>query len=287
MKIIIGQHAGFCFGVKRAMEIASNITENSKGKKVYMLREIIHNPQEVKRLVKMGIKCVEEIEDIKPGEKVIISTHGISALEEKELMKKRVEIIDTTCPYVKKIHNIVKVLALENYQIIIIGDKDHYEIKGIKGYAGNNAFIVNSEKEIEKIKLERKLGIVSQTTQNVEIFKKLVNVILAKAIHNGVFEIKIFNTICDATQKRQEEIKTLAKEVDIVIIIGGKNSANTIRLYNLSKEINKETYHVESEKDLKKNWFKDKEKVGISAGASTPEYVIENVVKKINLFGEK
>ncbi len=287
MKIIVAKNAGFCFGVKRAMEIAFENVEKHKGKKIKMLREIIHNPLEVKKLNDSGIKCVDKIDEIRNGEYAIISAHGITLNEERILKNKNVKIIDTTCPYVKKIHNIVKVLNLENCQIVVIGDKEHYEVKGIIGHSGNNTLVISSEKDLENIKLDKKIGIVSQTTQNIETFQNLLSALLKIALNQGVMEIKIFNTICDATQKRQEETKSIAKEADVMIIIGGKNSANTRRLFDICKEILKDVYHIESEKELKKLWFKNKKVVGVSAGASTSEESIKNVINKILSYGEK
>lgn len=287
MKIIVAQNAGFCFGVKRAMEIALQSVKNKKGKKVKMLREIIHNPVEVKKLTEAGINCVNDIEEIKQGDSVIISAHGITLNEEKILKSKNVNLIDTTCPYVKKIHNIVKVLNMENYQVVIIGDKEHYEVKGIMGHSGKNTVVISSKDDLNEIKLEKKIGVVAQTTQNIEVFKKLINSLMDIALNNGVTEIKIFNTICDATYKRQEETKNIAKEAEVMIIIGGKNSANTRRLFDICKEILKDVHYVESDRELKKIWFKNKNVVGISAGASTSEESIKNVVKKILSYGDK
>jgi len=288
VKIIVAQNAGFCFGVKRAIEIAFENVNSKKGKKIKMLREIIHNAIEVKKIKDAGVKCVNKIDDVKPGDSVIVSAHGITLNEEKILRGKNARIIDTICPYVKRIHNIVKVLNLENYQVVVIGDKEHYEVKGITGHSGQNTIIISSKEDLKNVKFDKKIGIVSQTTQNIELFKELVNYILDAALKQGISEVKIFNTICDATYKRQEETKSIAKQVDIMIIIGGKNSANTKRLYDICKEILNDVYFIESEKELKKTWFKNKNIVGVSAGASTSEYSIKNVVKKIKSYdGEK
>jgi 4-hydroxy-3-methylbut-2-enyl diphosphate reductase len=286
MKVYLAEGSGFCFGVKRAMDMAYKYTVSSSGRDIYSLHEIIHNPQEVARLEKAGAKHVESIDDIKQGSYVIISTHGITWQEEEKLREKCADVLDTTCPYVKKIHNIAKKLAEENYRVIIIGDAEHLEVKGITGYA-QGAVVAGSLKDISGIELSEKTGVVSQTTQDIGVFESLLAGIQNRAFQNRYAEVRAFNTICDATKKRQAATMELAKRTDIMVVAGGKNSANTKRLYELSRSILKDVYQVESAYEIKSEWFTGKKSAGVSAGASTPENVIKEVVEKIKTIGEK
>ncbi len=285
MKIHIARGSGFCFGVKRAMEMAYEYAGQNKTGEVYSLKQIIHNHQEEARLEKKGIKRIEKVDEAKPGTMVIISTHGTTPREENILKSKNVKILDTTCPYVKKIHNIVKRLTSGGYQVIIVGDKRHLEVKGIQGYAKGNGVVISGKKDLKKTVLKNKIGVVSQTTQNAAEYRDIINGILEKAFCKNYSDIHIFNTICDATQKRQEATIKLAGKVDAMLIIGGKNSANTGRLYKLSRKILKEVHHIETEKEIKKRWLKGKKNIGISAGASTPSWIINAVIKKLKETG--
>jgi 4-hydroxy-3-methylbut-2-enyl diphosphate reductase len=285
MKIYVAKGSGFCFGVQRAMDLAYEYAEKNSKRHVYSVREIIHNPQEVKRLEKTGTMHVENVEEVKKGNHAIISTHGITPGEEAELRTRAADVLDTTCPYVKKIHKIVNRLKNEGYQVVIVGDREHYEVKGILGYAGDDGIIINSAKEAAKASYKNRVGVVSQTTQNVDEYTETAQQILKKVFASRYAEARVFNTICDATQKRQEATIGLAGKVDVMVIIGGHNSANTRRLFELSKGILKDVYHIETEKELRSRWFKNKKIIGISAGASTPERVIDAVVKKIGSMG--
>jgi 4-hydroxy-3-methylbut-2-enyl diphosphate reductase len=280
MKITVAKNAGFCFGVKRAMEMAYKCAKGSEGR-VYSLNEIIHNPQEVKRLEAAGARHVKKIKDIKEGSTAIVSTHGITPAEEKELKKKCGKVLDTTCPYVKKIHGIVGRLAAEKYGVIIVGDKDHLEVQGILGYAGENGRVVSSIDEVKALKPGPKTGIVAQTTQNAREYQDIICVITEKMFAVRQAEVRAFHTICDATHLRQDETVVLAENSDVMIIIGGRNSANTKRLYELSKKAQKNTHHIEDASELRESWFKGCKKAGISGGASTPESSIREVVEKI------
>ncbi len=281
MKIIIAKEAGFCFGVKRAMDMIYKIPDKYPGKKIYSFREVIHNPQEVRRLESLGVYVVQDIDKIKEEAIAIVGTHGITPVEQENLKNKRVYLIDTTCPYVKKIHNIVEYLAQNNYYILVVGDKSHLEVKGILGHCHGKGKVISSFSEVRNIKGCLKTGIVAQTTQNTNEYKKIIFNIINKLFNTKHAEIRVFNTICDATYKRQEETMWIARKSDVMIIIGGRNSANTRRLYKLSKKIQKNTYLIETADEIKKKWFKNKKILGISAGASTPEWIIKDIVSKI------
>jgi 4-hydroxy-3-methylbut-2-enyl diphosphate reductase len=286
MKVYVAEGSGFCFGVKRAMDMAFKYAVKNRGKKVYSLHEIIHNPQEVVRLEKAGARHVEKISSIEKGAAAIISTHGVTGLEQDRLKEKCGGVLDTTCPYVKKIHNIVKKLADENYQVIIAGDADHLEVKSILGYAGEGAVVVASAREASKLKLREKVGVVSQTTNNMAMYIEVLGEVQKKAFVSRYSEVRAFNTICDATKNRQAATLELAKKVDVLIIVGGKNSANTKRLYELGKTVLPWVYHVETASEIKKAWFAGKKAAGVSAGASTPEKAIIDAVKRIKMIGE-
>jgi len=281
MKIIIAKEAGFCFGVKRAMDMIYKIPEKYPDKKVYSFREVIHNPQEVKRLESLGVRVIQNIRQIEGGAIAIVGTHGITPLEQENLKKKGIYFVDTTCPYVKKIHNIVEHLAQNNYQILVIGDKYHLEVKGIMGHCHGKGKTISSSSEIKNIKAGPKIGIVAQTTQNTNEYEKIIFDIINKLFKTKQMEIRIFNTICDATYKRQKETMRIAQKVDVMIIIGGRNSANTVRLYKLCKKIQKNVYLIETAGEIKKEWFINKKILGISAGASTPDWIIKDIVSKI------
>jgi len=286
MKVLVATGSGFCFGVKRAMDLAYDYTKKNAGKGVYSLREIIHNPQEVKRLESAGAKHVDSAAGIKKGGRAIISTHGVTAKEETDVRSRASDVLDTTCPYVKKIHIIAGKLTAEGYRLVIVGDSDHFEVKGILGHAAEGkAVVIGGIHEISKAGLLPKTGIVAQTTFNVEKYEEIVCEITSRVFKMKNSEVRAYNTICDATQKRQEATLALAGRVEIMIIVGGRNSANTRRLYELSRAKLKKVHHVESASEIKAAWFRGISTAGVSAGASTPQGVIDEVVNKIKGIG--
>jgi 4-hydroxy-3-methylbut-2-en-1-yl diphosphate reductase len=281
VRIYAAKGAGFCFGVKRAVDMAYKCAcKNEKGS-VYSYHEIIHNPQEVKRLEAAGARHVEEIDKIRKGSTVIISTHGITPAEEREIKSRRLKVLDTTCPYVKKIHRIAEKLAGEGYETAIVGDSDHLEVMGILGYAGKRGVVISGASDLGKIKPGSKTGVVSQTTQNENEYRDIIRRITERVFTVKQGEVRAFHTICDATQLRQDETLRLAGKTDVMIIIGGKNSANTKRLYKLSKKTLRNTHHVEDAAGIKKAWFKGCKTAGVSGGASTPDAAIEEAVARI------
>ncbi len=279
VEIIVAPNAGFCFGVKRAVKLAEESSAlNRDGGRVYTLGPIIHNPQEVGRLKGMGVKPLEE-ETLKEGDAIIVRSHGIPPDKERELREKGLKVIDATCPYVKAVHEAVCKLSEEGYFIVLIGEKDHPEVVGTLGYlreCGGEGIVVESMDDVREALKHERVGIVSQTTQSEKFFKEVVGEIALWAK-----EIKVINTICNATSVRQEDVYQLAPQVDVMIIIGGKNSGNTRRLYNISKSLNDNSYHIETADELREEWFEDVKRVGITAGASTPDWIIEEVRSKI------
>lgn len=271
MKIRIAENAGFCYGVRRAIKIADQALE--KNDTIYSLGPIIHNPQVVSEYERKGLKVIENISEAKNA--VLIRSHGISPQIYQLISKKNLECIDATCPFVKEAQDYAKKLYEENYFVVIIGDKNHPEVQAHIAYANYKAQVINSKEEASNIQAQ-KIGVISQTTQSVDNFVSIVSELVKSAK-----EIRIFNTICDATEKRQESAKELAKVSDIMIVIGGKNSANTRKLYEICLNFCKKVYHIETKQELKKEWFDSVENIGITAGASTPSWLIEDVIRAI------
>jgi (E)-4-hydroxy-3-methyl-but-2-enyl pyrophosphate reductase len=242
-------------------------------KNIQIFGPIVHNPQQIKVLEEKGVKMVNSIDEIQPGT-LFIRAHGISPQVYEELKKKNVEIIDATCPFVNVEQNYAKKLYEEGYQVIIIGEKNHPEALGAQGYAPGS-LIIGSVEEAKNLKEVPKIGAVVQTTLEPEEVAKIV----AELFHKAK-EVRVYNTICQSTKMRQPAAKKLAQEVDLMIVVGGKNSGNTRRLAEVSSRI-KTTYHIETAAELKKEWFKGVKKVGVSAGASTPDFIINEVVEAI------
>jgi 4-hydroxy-3-methylbut-2-enyl diphosphate reductase len=277
-QIILAESAGFCFGVKIAVDMAKEAGEKYGG--AWTDGPIIHNKQVVSFLEKLNVKQLKENQALKKGETVLIRSHGVPPKEERRLKEAGVNIIDATCPFVKKVHDKVRQLVEEGYFVVIIGEHGHPEVIGILGHleeAGGKGIVVsNMEELIKNLPSKRRVGIVAQTTQSEDFFKEAVGYIA-----ENTEEVKIFNTICDATSVRQEEVKKIAPNVDVMIIIGGKHSGNTNRLAQIARALNPNTYHIEKAEELDKNWFKNADKIGVSAGASTPDWIINEVVEKI------
>jgi 4-hydroxy-3-methylbut-2-enyl diphosphate reductase len=272
MKIEKARSYGFCFGVKRAVEIAE------ESKDAVTLGPLIHNPLEIERLYKnYNVKYIDSIEDIDENiKRVIVRTHGIPKNKLKKLKEKNIEIIDATCPFVKKPQEIVEEMSAKGYDIVIFGDKNHPEIKGVMSYSTHNrVYVVLTSEELKNIKLKEHIATVAQTTRKISDYLKITDYLI-----KNYKEVRVFNTICNATFENQDAVKDLAKKADIMIIIGGKNSSNTKQLYNIAKEFC-EAYLVESEEELKKEWFEGKAHCGISAGASTPEWLVEKIISRI------
>ena len=279
MKVIIAKDAGYCFGVRDAVNLAYDTAQ--KFDEVYMLGDIVHNENVVSDLNKAGAKVVESIDEVPENKKILFRAHGtVPDLWEKANQKNR-EVIDATCPLVHKIHEEVKELESEGRRIIVIGDHGHDEVVAIAAQA-DKAIIVSSKEEAQNLRKYRKVGVVSQSTQMIENVNEIMNVLALK-----MYDIRFINTICFPTKRNHEQIKDLAANCDIIIIIGSFTSANSKRLTKMSKTINKNTYQVTCSKEIDKEWFAGCSTVGISAGASTPDYLIENVAKKIKELKNK
>jgi 4-hydroxy-3-methylbut-2-enyl diphosphate reductase len=276
MKIYRARHGGFCFGVKRAIKIAIEASKKADG--VYSLGPLIHNHLAVEDLRSKGIRPVEKMSGVKNKEVVIIRSHGVAPDVLNKLKSKNCEIIDATCPRVRRAQRYVQRLINEGYYVVIVGEKDHPEVKGLMGYGGTHATIYKDKHKIGK----KKIGVVPQTTLNQARFNDAVVDLMA-----NVIEMKIYNTICRETALRINEATKLAKKADIMIVVGGKNSANTTRLYLTCKKLRR-SYHIESADEIQRSWFKGAKSIGITAGASTPKRQVDDVVRKIrHMFPRK
>ncbi len=273
LEILTAEEAGFCFGVKRAIKLATEAVNNSEEQDVYTIGPIIHNPQVVDNLKKMGIKIAESIDDIDSGI-IIIRSHGVKPEIIQKARDKGLDIIDATCPYVKKAQDNACRLKEDDYQTLIYGDKEHPEVKGILGAAQGQAEIIEEEKDIEKIDIGARVGIVAQTTKSPTSFQKLIVKLIPL-----VKELRVFNTICNTTQVRQKSAVNLAEKVEIMFVIGGFNSANTSRLVEMCSQTGTPTYHIETPDDIDWSWIENVEKIGLTAGASTPDWIIKEVIQ--------
>ncbi len=279
MDVKLAKTAGFCFGVNRAVEIVENCAKD-KDNIYHTLGPIIHNKHVVEDFSKKGISPIESIDNVKSGERLIIRTHGVGKSVYDALKEKNVEIIDVTCPFVKKIHNIVKKHHAEGYKIVIVGDKNHPEVQGINGWCENEALILGTPDEAKCANLERfRVCVVAQTTFVQEIFKKIVT-FLKKTCN----DIVIFDTICNATEERQAEAYELASRSDVCIVLGGMNSSNTQKLYSICKSVCPVAYCLERIDQLPEGCDFDSKRVGITAGASTPAVIIKEAIGKMENF---
>ncbi len=274
MKIHVVKEAGFCFGVKRAIKLAVDAVKTRNGK-AYSLGPLIHNPQVVQDLEKRGVRAVKEINKKRKGT-LIIRSHGIHPETQRRIETKGIKVVDATCPFVKKAQRMAQLLHDRGYQVAVVGEAHHPEVQGIVGYAGDSALVINHHRMKKRLPRFEKLGVVAQTTLNIEAFKQVIG----KLIEN-TRELKVCNTICDATARAQRATLKLAGKVDMMIVVGGHNSANTTRLAKLCRELGTPTHHVETAGELRKAWFNDKESVGVTAGTSTPEWLIKRVVERI------
>mgnify|MGYP002606723542 FL=1 len=281
MEVIVAKTAGFCFGVERAVNQVYDQIKNGNGP-IYTLGPIIHNEEVVRDLEEKGVKVLNsenEILTLTEGT-VIIRSHGVGKHIYDMLKAQGVQIVDATCPFVKKIHRIVQEQNLQGRRVIIIGDETHPEVEGIKGWGDARTMVVKNEEQMEKLPsfTGEKLCIVSQTTFNYNKFKDLVEKFEKKG-----YDILVLNTICNATQERQVEAERIASQVDAMIVIGGKNSSNTRKLYEICQKECKDTYYIQTLDDLNPESVNSVRSVGITAGASTPKKIIEEVHTNVRI----
>lgn len=281
MEIIVADSAGFCFGVKRAIKIASNSAENIDGS-INTLGPIIHNPQVVQKLEKESdIYSKSSLNDIDSGT-VIIRSHGVPKETMVEAEGKGLNVVDATCPFVTSSQDIVEELVRDGYYTIIVGEKEHPEMIGVLSYGDDSTIVVGSVDELQDMPNKPKIGIIAQTTLPIKTLQSVASYCLTKSP-----DVKICNTICDATSVRQKESAEVAEKVDCMVVVGGRNSANTDKLTKICKEIQPDTHHIEVASELSSDWFSDKIKIGVTAGASTPDWIIRDVVDRISTFSKE
>ena len=273
MRVVVAKSAGYCFGVRDAVDLAYKTAEEYD--EVYMLGDIVHNENVVNDLSKAGAKVVDSLDKVPDDKPILLRAHGSKTSVWDEAKSRNLNIIDATCPLVHKIHQDVKDLYEDGRKIIVIGDHGHDEVVAIADQVPRT-IVVSSVKEAEQINRIRKAGVVTQSTQAIENVQDIIKILMTK-----IFDLRFVNTICFPTKRNQEQIKQLAKENDAMVIIGSFTSANSKRLTMLSKEINSRTYQVTGVSDIEISWFENCESVGISAGASTPDYLIEEVKNKL------
>lgn len=279
MEVIVAQNAGFCFGVKRAVKMAFDAAESHGAGKVHSLGPLIHNPQVVERLSEKGVQRVEKLDQIEEGV-VILRSHGVSSprvIEEAEA--KGLAVVDATCPFVTNAQKYARQLIEEGYQVVMVGDRNHPESQSVLGHAGGEILVTEDFEEIKRVlnKFSRKrLGIISQTTQTYGKFSEIV----VKCLQICE-EVKVFNTICYATEDRQTEAQSMAEGAQAMVVVGGKNSANTTHLADICREKGIVVHHIETEQEIRDEWFSGIERVGVTAGASTPDWIIKEVVDRL------
>ncbi len=284
MEIIVADNAGFCFGVERALEMVMGERRGARAP-IYTLGPLIHNPQVVERLRTEGVCQVSSLDEVRAGT-LVIPSHGISPGLGQEARQRGLRLLDATCPFVARAQDHARALAAQGYQVVILGDKGHPEVAGLVGAAGGRALVIEHENELAAggtssppVPLTR-VGLVVQTTQSPARLRAV-----AAALAERSRELRAFNTICAATSQRQESALRLAQQVDVMVVVGGKNSANTNRLRQLCQQTGVKTHHVETAAELDTDWFRAGARVGVAAGASTPDWIIAEVVEALRAMG--
>ncbi len=274
MEVKLASSYGFCFGVKRAIEIAEEHKNSAT------MGPLIHNQSEIDRLRNnFNVNLYNSLDEVRKDDTVIIRTHGIPKNDLKALKQKDVKVINATCPFVTTPQQIVKKATEDGYCVVIFGDSEHPEVKGVKSYGNDNVIVVLSTQDLENVVFKNdKIAVVAQTTRKKEEYLEIVNYLILR--HK---EVRVFNTICDATFENQDAARVLSKEVDVMLVIGGKNSSNTKQLFSICEE-NVESHLLEDENDLQLSWFNGKKLCGITAGASTPDWIIQNIINKLKII---
>lgn len=278
MKIIVGKHMGFCGGVRRAVDIAQK-TAGSAGGPVTTWGPLIHNPQVVGRLQAAGVRVVDRPEALE-GEAFVVSAYGVEHAVLDAARARGLRIVDATCPVVIRAHALSKQLADEGYQVICVGDHGHPEMVTLKEMLGDRVTVVHTRDEAAAVKIRGRVGVVSQTTQSQDNFRQIVGDLAVR-----VRELKVLNTLCPAITVRQEETDVMVEEVQALLVIGGRGSSNTTRLAEIGRERNLPTHHIETAAEIRPEWFEGVESVGVVSGASTPDWIIKDVVLRLEQLG--
>ena len=280
-EVLLAKTAGFCPGVYKAIDRVRKLAQASKGP-VYTLGPLVHNSQVIARLEAEGIHAVESLDEVKGKTGVlVIRAHGITPELETEVRRQGLEVVDATCPLVKNAQNAISQHVLQGYATVIVGDKGHAEVKGLLGYAGKHAFVVAGPEEAQKLAPLDKVNVVAQTTQEGEVFRRTV-----EAVKRRAKTVVVSDTICKPSRDRQRETVELAGKVDLMIVVGAKHSANNARLAAICRRLCPSTIAVESEADLDAAAVRSARRIGITAGASTPAWLVERVLRKVSGFHE-
>jgi len=273
MRVQVARYAGICYGVERALKLAAEAADS--GAEVHTLGPLIHNPQAVAALRESGVSVATALDEVDSGT-LVIRSHGVEPAIIDEARRRGLDVVDATCPHVSKAHEAAEELMNGGYTVVIVGEADHPEVEGILAHAGGQAIVVSSAGELPDRLPSRRIGIVVQTTQSLRRLDEVVEAILPRAS-----EVRVFNTICSATSKRQQSAEELAETVDVTVVVGGHNSGNTTRLVEICSAVNPNVHHVETPDELDPSWFAGAETVGVTAGASTPDEQMQAVVRAI------
>jgi 4-hydroxy-3-methylbut-2-en-1-yl diphosphate reductase len=277
MRVEVARHAGVCYGVERALKLASEAA--NRGVTVHTLGPLIHNPQAVAQLREQGVEVAVRLDEATQGI-LVIRSHGVDPAIIAEAHERGLDVVDATCPFVSAAHTCARELAEGGYSVVIVGEAEHPEVEGIMAHAGGTAIVVEDAADLPKRLPSRKIGVVVQTTQSMARLTDIVQALLPR-----VSELRVCNTICSATAKRQLAAEELARIVDVMVVVGGKNSGNTTRLAEICLAANPRTHHVETAEELDPAWFEGAGSVGVTAGASTPDAQVKGVVEAIRAIG--
>lgn len=273
MRIIVAEHAGVCYGVERALKLAKEAIVD--GGTVHTLGPLIHNPQAVAALENRGVTVADSVDDVNEGT-LVIRTHGVDPARADAARAKGLSVVDATCPFVSTAQRHAAELADSGYSVFIVGEAHHPEVEGILAYTGARATVIERVEDLPRTLPSRRIGVVVQTTQSALLLEDIAAALLPR-----VNELRVFNTICSATSKRQQAADELARDVDAMVVVGGKNSGNTTRLAEICAAVNERVHHVETPLELRPEWFVDTQTVGVTAGASTPDEQIADVIAAI------
>ncbi len=279
LRINISEFSDFCFGVKRAISLAEGALKKSEAP-VYSLGALIHNQRVVDGLAAKGLKIARDHKKLDKGT-VVTRSHGIRPRALIELGRKNVSIIDATCPFVKNAQILAKRLSDGGYKVVIVGDKGHPEVRSLTDFAGNNALVVACKDDAAKLKLKKgKIGVIAQTTQSQKNFLEVASELLAR----GFNEVRVYNTICSDVNMRQKSTELFSKDNDLMLVVGGRESANTKRLFDICRANGNKAYHIEGSGQIRKSWLKGKKRIGVVSGASTPRWIVDEVVERLKQF---
>ncbi len=279
MQVKLAKEMGFCFGVRRGITLVERMA-NERGP-LQTLGSLVHNRQVVEHLSESGVTTIDKLDQVK-GNAVVVATHGVPSAVIEDAERRGIEVIDATCPYVRAIQKRAREMSEDGLQVIVFGDRGHTEVIGIVGWTDGKAIVVGNVEELDQIELSKRVGVVAQTTRNSQDYENFVQALTKRCLASGL-ELRIHNTICNATTDRQAAVVELADTVDLVLVVGGRDSANTGRLAEISWARGVPTYHIEDASQISYSWFDGCRCVGITAGASTPDWVIQEVVKAVEM----